>query len=468
MSKKNDANPPGQQGTDRGAVEQFGYKQELSRELSLKDLIVYGMLFMGIIAPASIFGEVHVVSNGMAPFVYLVGLCAIAFTALSYKQMSSRFPIAGSVYSYVQRGINPHVGFCAGWLILIDYILIPALLCGFVGLWCNDLVPMIPVPVWAVLFIVVNSLINIRGIKYTAITDWVIFFIQIVAFLVFAVIGIKFVLGGGGYGAFVPDPIIDPSKIDISFVATACSIACLSFLGFDGISTLAEETKKPEKTVGSATLLSLLCVGAIFIVFTYIAALCWGPDTTGLDEELGFFQIATLVGGDVLRVFYSVVLIVAAGIANMLTSQAAITRILFGMSRDGMMPKFMSKVHPKFKTPYLTTIFIACFTCAAAMIPVMTIVRFVNFGALTSFIVLNFTVIWFFFIKEKQRAGIKNLLLYLICPAIGIFILGFVWSGFDSPTLIVGFSWLAVGIVVGAIKSKGYKEVPEAFRKMEV
>jgi len=453
---------------DGSVVEQFGYKQELNRVLTLKDLIIYGMLFMVIVAPAGIFGEVHIASGGMAPFVYLVGLCAMTFTALSYKQMSHRFPIAGSVYTYVSKGINPHIGFITGWLILIDYILIPALLCGFVGIWCNDMIPVIPVPVWVVIFLVVNTAINIRGIKYTAIADWVIFIIEIIAFVMFVIIALRFVLGGGGYGAIVAAPIFDAAKINLPFVATAASIACLSFLGFDGISTLAEETIKPEKTVGNATVLALVLIGAIFILFTYTAALAWGPDISGLDEEIGFFQVTQLIGGDLFRIFFLVVMIIAAGIANMLTAQAAIVRILFGMSRDGMMPKFMSKVHKKFQTPYLTTIFIACFTLVAAMIPVMTIVRFINFGALSSFIVLNFTVIYFFFIKEKNRTGFKNIFFYLICPAIGMFILGFVWTGFDWPTLLVGFSWLAAGIIIGAVKSKGFKEIPDSFKNIGV
>ena len=101
-----------------GQLEQFGYKQELRRSMGLWDVVLYGVLFMVIIAPQSIFGSIQLNSHGMTPLVYIIGFVAIIFTAMSYMRMSKRFPIAGSVYSYVQRGINPHVGFIAGWLIV--------------------------------------------------------------------------------------------------------------------------------------------------------------------------------------------------------------------------------------------------------------------------------------------------------------------------------------------------------------
>ena len=145
---------------EKGSVEQFGYRQELHRTLSLWDLTVYGLLFMVIIAPHSIFGYVNRDAQGMAPLVYLVGFCAMFFTALSYVQMAKRFPIAGSVYSYVQRGVNPHVGFLAGWLILLDYVFVPSLLYIFVGNWCQSLIPQIPGWVWILIFIAVGAMID--------------------------------------------------------------------------------------------------------------------------------------------------------------------------------------------------------------------------------------------------------------------------------------------------------------------
>jgi len=189
------------------SVEQFGYKQELKRVLTMKDLIVYGLLFIIVTAPMGVFGEVHVLSHGMTPVVYLVGLVAMVFTALSYRQMSNRFPIAGSVYSYVQRGMNPYIGFLTGWLIMIDYILIPTLNYGFVGAWCSDLIPAIPSWGFIIVLLAINTFINYRGISLMQIINWIVFIIQIIMVVVFIFIGIKFMMSGGGYGGFTTKPL---------------------------------------------------------------------------------------------------------------------------------------------------------------------------------------------------------------------------------------------------------------------
>ena len=183
-----------------GNIEQFGYKQELKRALGLKDVILYGVLFMVIIAPQSIFGEIQQASGGMTPLVYIVGFVAISFTALSYLRMSNRFPIAGSVYAYVQRGINPHVGFIGGWLILLDYLFVPSLLYTMVANWGVELIPGTPWWLWILVFVIFNTVVNVRGMEMTKGVDWVMFVIEILALIAFIYLGFKYVIGGGGYG----------------------------------------------------------------------------------------------------------------------------------------------------------------------------------------------------------------------------------------------------------------------------
>ena len=444
-------------------VEQFGYKQELHRTLHLKDLVIYGMLFMVIIAPMSIFGQIQLASGGMTPLVYLVGIIAIAFTAFCYMQMSARFPIAGSVYAYVQRGINPHVGFIAGWLILLDYIFIPSLLYSLVAVWCIELVPSIPFAVWIIIFVVFNTTINVRGIESTAKADWVMFILEIGILLFFLIMGLKFVFSGGGAGGLTITPFYQPGKINLAFIASATSIACLSFLGFDGINTLAEETVHPEKTVGRAILISLVAIGLLFVFETYVAALIL-PDWQHTNINTGFFDAAALAAGEGFKVALLVVNILAVGIANTMAAQTVTARMLFSMSRDKLIPKVFSKIHPKYKTPYIGTIIIGIFSFIVPLIlSVNQLVRLVNFGALSSFIMLNFAVFLLFFIKDKKR-GFSSVIKYLICPWCGIAILVFVFTGFEKLTFIIGITWLIIGLVIGYIKSNGYKEVPEAFR----
>lgn len=233
---------------------------ELKKVLKLKDLVFYGMIMMVLIAPMAVYGEIEHASEGMTPLVYIVGMICMLFTALSYKSMSEEFPIGGSVYAYVRHGVNHHVGFIAGWMILLDYIFVPALLYVLVSQICAATFPGVPAIVWVIGFIVINCVINIRGVEYTAGADLILFIIELVTVVIFIIAGIRFVLNGGGTGAFVADPIYQPGKINLNFIASACTIAALSFLGFDGISTLAGEAVNPKKDIGKAIIISLLCI----------------------------------------------------------------------------------------------------------------------------------------------------------------------------------------------------------------
>ncbi|WP_300674746.1 APC family permease [Desulfoluna sp.] len=456
------------QPTGAGGIEEFGYKQELKRTLTLKDVVLYGMLFMVIIAPMSIYGEIQLASGGLTPLVYLIGLIAISFTAMAYMHMSSRFPIAGSVYAYVQRGINPHMGFIAGWLILLDYIFIPSLLYVIVAAWGVSLIPQIPWYVWILIFIVFNTVVNIRGIEMTKNVDWFMFIMEIGILLFFLIIGLKYVLGGGGYGELSVAPLYQPGKINAHFIASATSIACLSFLGFDGISTLAEETIDPEKNIGKGILIAMGGIAVVFIAQTYVAALIQ-PDWQNINPATGFFDAAAKAGGEGFRVLLLVINILAVGVANIMAAQTAAARMLYGMGRDGVIPKAFAKIHPKYKTPYVGTLVIGVISCIIPLLLNLTqLVRLVNFGALSSFILLNIAVFVFFFIKEDRRHTFGDIIKYLVCPVCGIAILLFVFSGFEKLTYVIGFSWLAVGIIIGAVMSKGYKEVPDSFKNLEV
>jgi amino acid transporter len=444
-------------------IEEFGYHQELHRALKFRHLLAYGMVFMVPIAPMGIYGFVVGPGLGMVPFIYLVGIIAMTFTALSYRWMSQEFPITGSVYSYVQRGLNAHLGFLAGWMIMADYLLAPALLYGFTGLWLHALVPSIPIWVFILIFVAINSFVTARGITVTAETNWVLLAIELVTLIIFLVIGLKYVLvDGGGTGGLSFDPIFQPDKVNLSFVAAAASIAVLSFLGFDGISTLAEETHRPERTVGNATVAALIILGLIFVTQTYVAALVH-PNYKSLDPELAFFQIGRDAGGAFLYYLLLVVNVIAVGIANALAAQVAISRILYSVSRDDMLPAsgFLSRIHPRYRTPFNATLFVGAVTLAVALIfEVDTITKFVNFGALTAFMALNISVFVYFFIRRRRRGSLSDFFKYLLFPLLGFAIIAYVWSGFDRNTFIFGFSWLAVGIIIAAIKTKGFREKP--------
>lgn len=447
-------------------TEKFGYKQELHRGLTLKDLIIYGLITMLPIAPIEVYGLVASSSFGMVPFVYMIGIVAMVFTALSYNTMSREFPISGSVYSYVQRGLNPHVGFVTGWLIMIDYIMCPALLTGFAALWLNRIIPSIPIYLIILIFTIINTFIIARGITLTAIANRIFLAMELIILALFIFFAIKYVfIDGHGAGGFSLEPLFQADKMDLGFLATATSIAVLGFLGFDVISTLSEEVKNPVKTVGRATVSSLLIIGLLFVVQTYVAALAH-PQYENLDPDMAMFDIAREVGGDWLYYTFIIVGVLAVGVANALAIQSAISRIIYSMSRDKLLPfsGVLGKIHPQYKTPFNATIFVGIVTLVVAVtVSIEAIVQLLNFGALTSFMLLNITVFAYFFIKKRQR-DFKGFLKYAVLPAIGFSIIAFVWSGFDARTFMVGFVWMAIGIIMGAVKSKGYKEVPPTLR----
>ena len=213
MSTSSAEHPPG--------LENFGYHEQLRRALSTRDLIVYGMIFMVPIAPYSIYGFVWDVSKGMVPLAYLLGLVGMLFTAMSYAAMSRAFPVAGSVYTYAQRALNEVAGFFAGWLILLDYILIPALLYLVSAVALQPLITGVPEWAWLVGFIVFNAVVNLIGIQFTARVNWYMLIMELVIVALFVVLGLTALYGGAGAGRLTLKPIYDAHAFSLATVAGA-------------------------------------------------------------------------------------------------------------------------------------------------------------------------------------------------------------------------------------------------------
>jgi len=394
------------------SLEQFGYREVLKRTLSTRDLVIFGMIFMVPIAPYSVFGFVWHDSRGMVPLAYLVGLVGMFFTAMSYAAMSQAFPIAGSVYTYAQRGLHEIAGFFSGWLILLDYILVPALLYIVSAVALRPMFPGAPQWAWLLGFIGFNAVVNLIGIQFTARVNIYLLVMQLVTLALFVVLGLLALYGGRGAGGLTLRPVYDPRVFSIATVAGATSIAVLSFLGFDGISTLAEENGGGQNSVGRATLLALLLVGALFIVQTWIATdLAQGMRFDS--PETAFYEISELAGGVWLRRLTIIAVVIASGIANAMVAQAAVSRILFAMARDGKLPAALAKIHPRFKTPYVSTLLVACISLIvgeAFSTRLDDLTRIVNFGALTGFVLLHLSVINHFFIRERSGNWLRHLL----------------------------------------------------------
>jgi amino acid transporter len=397
------------------------------------------------IAPYSIFGFVWNDAKGMVPLAYLVGLVGMFFTAMSYAAMSRAFPLAGSVYSYAQRGLHEIAGFFSGWLILLDYILVPALLYIVSAVALRPMFPNAPEWAWLLGFISFNAVVNLIGIQLTARVNLYLLAGQLVTLALFVVLGLTALYGGRGAGGLTLKPVYDPRAFSMATVAGATSIAVLSFLGFDGISTLSEESGGGRNSVGRATLLALLLVGTLFIVQTWIATdLAQGMRFAS--PETAFYEISELAGGVWLRRITIGAVVIASGIANAMVAQAAVSRVLFAMARDGKLPAVLARIHPRFKTPYVSTLlvaFVSLIVGVAFSARLDNLSRIVNFGALTGFLLLHLSVINHYFIRQRSGDWLRHLLF----PLAGLTVIAYVLMQMDRSAKIMGVCWIACGIV---------------------
>jgi amino acid transporter len=439
-----------------GGVEAFGYRQELKRSLGFTDLLVYGLIFMVPIAPFGIFGSVFQASGGMVVLAYLVGALGMAFTAASYAQMSRAFPVAGSVYTYAGRGIAQPVGFLAGWMVLLDYVLVPGLLYLISGVAMNSIIPAIPVWVWVAGFVVLNTVVNYFGIETTARINKLMLVAELVVLAIFLVVGVVALARGAGRG-FAFTPLYDSSTFSLGVVFGAVSIAVLSFLGFDGISTLAEENRESARSIGRAMIAALAVAGLLFVVQTWVAALLV-PDPQRLIAEgdaggTAFYDAAAVAGGAWLSTLTAVATAIAWGFANSLVAQAATSRLLFAMARDRQLPSFLSRVHPTRKVPVNATLLVAALSLVLGIYMstrddgITLLSTLVNFGALSAFLVLHVSVVVHYVVREHSRDWWRH----LVVPVIGFLILAFVVVNAQVAAQTLGFVWLVVGIVVLAV-----------------
>jgi amino acid transporter len=434
-------------------VERYGYSQELKRSLTFTDLLIYGLIFMVPIAPFGIFGGVFQTSGGMVALAYVIGMVAMAFTALSYAQMSRAFPMAGSVYTYSGRGLRPEAGFLAGWLILLDYVLVPALLYIIAAVAMHSFVGSIPVWGWVLLFILVNTVVNYFGIETTAKVNRVFLVAELVVLLIFLVIGIGAIASGKGDG-FSFRPLYDAHTFSVGLVFSSVSVAVLSFLGFDGISTLAEENKQGARQIGRATVAALVLAGTLFIVQTWVAALLV-PDRANLLANgdpggTAFYDAAQFAGGHWLSVLTAVATAIAWGFANALVAQAATSRLLFSMARDRQLPSFLAKVHPRHQVPENATFLVAVVSLVVGIYManrsdgITVLSTLVNFGALTAFLLLHASVVNHYVI----RGGSREVWNHMVAPALGFLIIGYVIIRANVAAQRLGLTWLAVGVAI--------------------
>lgn len=437
-----------------------GAGPQLPRVLGVGALILYGVVAVTPSAPVTVFGIAQRDSGGHALDTILFAMVAMVLTATSYGRMAAIYPSAGSAYAYVGRGLNAHLGFLAGWAMLLDYLFIP-LFCVIYGSGALlRLLPSLPMLVATALFAGAITLANLRGIRTAARTGELMVGAMLLVLLAFVALAIKFVVAHGGAGALVSTrPFYNPATFDLQTIGVATAFAALTYLGFDSVTTLAEDVVNPQRNVMLAAVAVCLFTGLFGGFFTYLAVLAW-PDWSTFDNfDNAFLDVAARVGGPGLFAAMGLLLVVA-NIGAGMTSQTGASRLLFGMGRDNVFPrKFFAHLSAR-KTPTYNILLIGVIAFLGAQWASVEIVgHLLNFGAFLGFMGVNATVIWYFFIRPPAGHR-RNVLVDLLVPlaAFGFCLYG--WLNLARVAWIAGGTWLALGVVYLAIRTKGFREQP--------
>ncbi|GIN22920.1 APC family permease [Siminovitchia fordii] len=433
-------------------------QNQLNRSLTLIPVVLFGYSFMALATVFSTYGIAAELSHGMVSGSYLLALIVMLFTAYSYGQMAKVVPSAGSAYAYTQKSINPYVGFMVGWAVLMDYLFIPMVNYLLFGIFFSAAFPSVPSYVWILAMLLVVTTVNVLGIRLATLANAFISIFSLVFIFIFICLSAKEITGGAGTGTiFNFEPFYNPEE-SFSYLVAGAALLCFSFLGFDSATAFAEETINPEKTIPRAVFIITLVGGAIFMSVSYFAHNVWPDYTTFTDPDSASHEIITFVGGKLFSsLFLAVYAITAFGSA--MSSQASASRVLFAMGRDGQLPKFFGRLHHKFQTPVNNILIIGTISLLALVLSLTLLASFINFGAFIAFISVNIAVIFYYFIRQKQRS-IKGTILYLILPGIGALLDFWLLLNLDIHSKVLGSIWFALGLVYLLFLTKGFKQRP--------
>ncbi|WP_409059432.1 APC family permease [Streptomyces sp. SYP-A7185] len=428
----------------------------LRRSLGFRDLVVYGLLFIAPMAPVGVFGTLDAKSHGAVALVYIIATVAMAFTAFSYAQMVKVVPQAGSVFAYARVGLGNGPGFIAGWMAMLDYLLIPAVAYLFSGIAMEALVPSVSRWVWTAIAVLVTTALNLWGVRAAARVGFLVLAMEIVVLLVFVVSAIVVLAQDGAQRDWLSPLSGDGSQgaFALGAVVGAVSVAVLSYLGFDAIASFAEEVTGGSAKVARAVLFCLVLAGALFIAQTYLVALLEPVSSAQLAAEpakqgSAFYDAVDSAVGDWLHDLVAVSKAIGAAFAA-LAGQAAAGRLLFAMARDRRLPGALSKTESG--TPRLALLCAAVITMVAAVWAARRddgmdhLVSVVNVGALTAFVLLHASVVGWFAVR--RQGGPVSWWRHVLVPVLGAAITLAVIFEAAGSAQVVGAVWLAVGLIV--------------------
>ncbi|RBW67869.1 APC family permease [Bacillus taeanensis] len=436
-----------------------------------KSLNVFGVVFLGLawMTPMiffTVYGVAFEAAGGMLSAAYVVAFLAIFFTAYSYSRMVKAYPISGSAYTYTKKALNPKMGFLVGWALLLDYIVSPIIACLTFGLFLNAQFPSIPVYVWIIVLNLVLAFVNIIGIKSAARVSGFSVIFQILFIILFCVFVAKdIIVGGDGMALFSMQPFFG-NDFSVSTIFSGAALICFCFLGFDAVTTMAEETVNPRKTIPKAIFMIVSIAAVLYISISYLTQVAY-PGFVFENSDTASFELVQMVGGNVLSALFTTVLIVAI-FTQGVSSVTSVTRFLFALGRESILPnKVFGYLHPKFKTPVVNIVFVTIISFFSIAIDLDTAVTFVSFGALTAFTFVNVSVIFHYYVRNKKRS-LKETFLYLVFPLIGACFIGWLLTLLEKQTLLIGVGWIVLGFVYIGIRTSLARKPETELRKGKV
>jgi putrescine importer len=435
-----------------------GTPARLRRTLTLWDLILYGVIVIQPVAPLSVFGVLSDRGRGHVVTTVLIAMVAMLFTAISYGRMARAYPSAGSAFTYVGQEINPALGYVTGWSMVMDYMLNP-MICT---VWCSQqahvFAPGVSYGVWAVFFALVFTGLNIRGVKTSARVNTGLAAAMGVVIVIFFVAAARYVFGHPhGDPGFFTRPFYDPQMWNTKAVLGGTSIAVLTYIGFDGISTLSEEAENPRRNILLATVLTCLVIGILSAIEVYAGQLIWPASRPFPNVDAAFTFVAAQAWPPLLAIVGFTLLV--ANFGSGMGSQLGAARLLYGMGRSNALPRsFFGAVDPKHHVPRNNVVFVGVMALGAALLVNYGLFSYglgaemLNFGALIAFMGVNAAAFVRYYLRSEEKKMTN-----LIPPVLGFLICLLLWLNLSRPAKIAGTVWMVVGIAFGAWKTKGFR-----------
>ena len=443
----------------------------LKRVLGLPALVLYGIILIQPTAPMPLFGVAYDKAHGHVVTLILIGMVAMLFTALSYGWMANAYPSAGSAYAYVSREIHPAPGYLTGWSMMFDYVMNPVICV----IWCSKatvdlgILPGVPAQAWFVAYALLFTGLNLRGIEASARTNAIIAAGLGLVIVLFFYAAVRHLLQTPPANASaLTRPFYDPATFSLKAISSGAALAVLTYIGFDGISTLSEEVHNPRRNVLLATVLVCLITGVLASLEVYTAQLLWlKPASDFPSLENAFAHVASLVGGRTLFVIVTASLLVAS-IGSGTGAHLGAGRLLYGMGRDNAIPrKFFGAINPRTRVPSNNIILVGAIALVGAFVLDYDQrgydlgAQLLNFGALFGFMGVNLSALIHYFIRGRDRR-----LRHLIAPVLGFVVCLYLWASLAWITLTIGVCWLGLGVLYGAWRTSGFRK-PIEFARIE-